>query len=290
VKRGLNNLDRSPDRRRTLASLRTRWLLLGALIGIVIVVASLWLLWRTLPESADPTWERILQTGVIPVCTDPSWPPFESIDGETGQLRGFDIDLAQLLAIRLASVQQSDGIQAEFITVGFDSLYDALLSGRCDIVLSALPYEPMRTEDVTYSLAYFNGGLVIVVQEETTDIGGMEDLAGRVVGVEWGFVPEGDSEQRIFLQNLGLRRYETAAETLRALQGGEVAAVIVDRISALAYLRDCTGLRIVGEPIADLNYVIPMRPESYRLIEEVSRVLLELREEGVLDELQQKWF
>lgn len=290
MKRGLNNLDRSPDRRRTLASLRTRWLLLGALIGIVIVVASLWLLWRTLPESADPTWERILQTGVIPVCTDPSWPPFESIDGETGQLRGFDIDLAQLLAIRLASVQQSDGIQAEFITVGFDSLYDALLSGRCDIVLSALPYEPMRTEDVTYSLAYFNGGLVIVVQEETTDIGGMEDLAGRVVGVEWGFVPEGDSEQRIFLQNLGLRRYETAAETLRALQGGEVAAVIVDRISALAYLRDCTGLRIVGEPIADLNYVIPMRPESYRLIEEVSRVLLELREEGVLDELQQKWF
>ncbi len=34
------------------------------------------------------------------------------------------------------------------MTVGFDSLYDALLSGRCDAILSALPYEPMRVEDV----------------------------------------------------------------------------------------------------------------------------------------------
>ncbi len=65
---------------------------------------------------------------------------------------------------------------------------------------------------------------------------------------------------------------------------------MVDRISALTYLRDCEGLRIAGEPIADLDYVIPLRPEDFRLIEEVNRVLLEMREDGTLEELQRVWF
>ena len=266
------------------------WLAAGVLAAIVLIVAGSWLLLRRLPEAVDPTWERIQETGVLLVCTDPSWPPFEFIDLETGRLEGFDIDLARLLASRLVTDDRQDGVQAKLVTVGFDSLYDALLSGRCDVVLSALPYEPMRTEDVAYSMAYFNAGLVIVLPEEALDITEVEDLAGRVVGVEWGFVPEGDSRQRLFLQGLGLRRYDTAEEALRALQSGEVEAVVVDRISALTYLRDCEGLRIAGEPIADLNYVIPLRPDSFRLIEEINRVLLEMREDGTLEELQRVWF
>jgi len=193
--------------------------------------------------------------------------------------------LARILARRLAP-----GVRARFVTVGFDSLYDAVLSGRCDAALSALPYEPMRTQDVTYSLAYFNAGLVLVTREETAGIATLADLESRVVGVEWGFVPEGDSRERLFLQNLGLRRYDTAGAALRALQSGEVEATLVDRISALAYLGECQGLHIVGEPITDLDYVIPVRPDSFRLLEEINHVLLEMREEGDLQALQAQWF
>lgn len=262
-----------------------RWWVVVTLAVAALAVAVLWLLLRALPEAADPTWERILETGELPVCTDPSWPPFEFIDEQTGRIEGFDAELAHLLASRLAP-----GVRARFITVGFDSLYDALGSGRCDVVLSALPYEPMRTEDVAYSMAYFNAGLVLVSQEGVMDIEAVDDLADRVVGVEWGFVAEGDSRQQILLQNLGLRRYDTADGALRALQAGQVEAVLVDRISALNYLRDCRGLQIAGEPITDLNYVIPMRPDSFRLVEEVHRVLLDLREDGTLDALQDRWF
>lgn len=257
----------------------------GGLAFAVLALVGLWLLLRTLPEAVDPTWERIRATGVLPVCTDPSWPPFEFIDESTGQVTGFDADLARLLAGRLAP-----GVRARLVTVGFDSLYDALLSGRCDVVLSALPYEPMRTEDVVYSVAYFNAGLVLVIPEEVTGVAELADLENKVVGVEWGFVPEGDSHQRLFLQNLGLRRYDTPEDTLRALQSGEVEAVLVDRISALAYLHECRGLRMAGEPITDLNYVIPLRPDSFRLLEEVNRVLLEMREDGTLAGLGERWF
>jgi ABC-type amino acid transport substrate-binding protein len=264
---------------------RVGWFAALLAVLLVVVLVGLWLLWQVLPEARDLTWERIQETGVVQVCTDPSWPPFEFVDRDTGRIEGFDAELARLLAGRLAP-----GVRAQFVIVGFDSLYDALLAGRCDAVLSALPYEPARTEDVAYSLAYFNAGQVLVTRQERADIEVLEDLEGRVVGVEWGFVPEGDSRQQLFVQNLGLVRYDTGEDALRALQSGEVDAVLVDRITALAYMRDCQGLRIAGEPIADVNYVIPVRLDSFRLQEEVNRVLLEMREDGTLDALQETWF
>lgn len=257
----------------------------GLLAGLAVLGLVLWFLPRVLPEGHDPTWERILETGSLPVCTDPSWPPFEFVDEETGQLEGFDIDLARRLGPRLAPA-----VQTRLVTVGFDSLYDALLAGRCDVVLSALPYEAMRTEDVTYSVAYFNAGLVLVRRREAQGIEQLEDLEGRLVGVEWGFVPEGDRRQQNFMQKLSLRRYDLPADALQALGAGEVDAVLADRISVLTYLRGSDGLEIAGEPLVDLNYVIPVRPDSFRLLKEIDRVLLEMREDGTLEELQARWF
>jgi ABC-type amino acid transport substrate-binding protein len=263
---------------------RARWGWL-AVPALVAAIALLWLLWRALPEARDPTWERIVESRVLPVCTDPSWPPFESVAEGTGEIQGFDVDLARLLAERLAP-----GVQARIVTVGFDGLYDALLAGRCDAVLSALPHEPMRTQDVAFSVAYFNAGVVMVTAEGVEDVVKPADLAGRTVGAEWGFVPEGESRQRALLEGLGLRRYDTAPAALRALQAGEVEVALVDRIAALAYMRDCQGLQIAGEPLADVNYVIPVRPDSFRLLSEINRVLLEMREDGTLEALQEQWF
>jgi ABC-type amino acid transport substrate-binding protein len=258
------------------------WLAVGA---VVVGVLGLWLLVRVLLGPEDRSWDELLKTGVLRVCTDPSWPPFEFVDVDTSQIEGFDIELAGLLVERLAP-----GGRAEIVTVGFDGLYDALLSGRCDAVLSALPYDPMRTQDVVYSVAYFNAGLVVLTWDGTSDIEELDDLEGRVVGVEWGFVPEGDTHQKDFLRKLGARRYDTAEDVLRALQAGEIEMAIVDRITALVYTGECEGLQFVGEPIYDVNYVLPVRPDSVRLLDEINRVLLEMREDGTLEALQERWF
>jgi ABC-type amino acid transport substrate-binding protein len=265
-----------------LRALKKRWWLAGLVLAAIAVGA--WLLLRTL-QPVDKTWDRIRATGVLRVCTDPSWLPFESVNPATGQIDGFDADLARRLAPRLAP-----GVQAEFVVVGFDSLYDALTAGCCDAVLSALPYEAARTRDVRYSIAYFNAGPVVVIREGTAGIEEVGDLAGRTVGVEWGYVPEGDTQERLLLQQLGLRRYDTAGDALGSLQAGEVEAALVDRISALTYLHQCPGLRIVGKPIVDVNYVIPVRPDSALLLAEINRVLLEMRQDGTLEGLQGKWF
>ena len=70
----------------------------------------------------------------------------------------------------------------------------------------------------------------------------------------------------------------------------EVEAAIVDRISALAYRQECGVVQISGEPIFDVNYVIPVRPDSFRLLEEINSALIHMREDGTLEALQEKWF
>jgi ABC-type amino acid transport substrate-binding protein len=264
-------------------SKRWRWWVAAAVV--VLLALGAWLLVRTLNPPVDETWERIVETGVLRVCTDPSWPPFEFIDSATGQIEGFDIDLAWLLAERMAP-----GLRVQVVSVGFDGLYDALLAGRCDAVLSALPYDPLRTEDVIYSVAYFNAGQVLLTRPEVAGIEGVDDLEGRVVGVDWGFVPQGDPRQRELLRNLPVRRYDTAADALRALHAGEVEAAIVDRISALSYMRECDGLVVVGEPIYDVNYIIPVRAESSTMLEKLDEALLEMRQDGTMEALQGHWF
>ena len=273
---------RSPRRlsRLSLIGLVAGGLALAALLGI-----GVWLWSQQVSRVPDLTWERITRTGVMPVCTDPSWPPFEYVNEDTGQIEGFDIELASLLAAQIAPA-----IRAQIVPVGFDGLYDALATGRCDAVLSALPYDPTRTKDVAYSIAYFNAGLVLVVNEAESPVRELADVKNRVVGVEWGFVPEGEGHHRILVRNLRVRRYDTAEDALRALQAGEVEAALVDRITVLTYQRDCQGVQIVGEPIHDLNYVIAVRRDSFRLLGAINHALLSMREDGTLRGLEEKWF
>ena len=68
---------------------------------------------------------------------------------KTGQIVGLDVDLARAIAFDL-------GVEAEFVNIGFDGLYDALLARRVDMVISGLPYDPRWTQDVAYTLNYFN--------------------------------------------------------------------------------------------------------------------------------------
>jgi hypothetical protein len=87
--------------------------------------------------------ERIRETGVLRVAMDPSFPPFECVDAE-GKAVGFDIDLGQELARRM-------GVEVHFVTTTYDGLYDALVVGRADIILSALYPDPTPPDDFTFT-------------------------------------------------------------------------------------------------------------------------------------------
>ncbi|MCC6165820.1 MAG: amino acid ABC transporter substrate-binding protein [Caldilineaceae bacterium] len=231
----------------------------------------------------DQTWEAMAARGSWRVGLDPSFPPFELLDGN-GQPAGYDVDLARRMAAAW-------GLEAEIVPIGFDSLLDALRAGRIDGVVSALPYDPRATRDYAYSPPYFEAGVRLAVRAGSP-LTSTQSLAGQRVAVEWGSM--GDMVGRR-LQRAGvaleLVPFETPAEATAALEADPtLAALLIDQVS----LREAQGrgaALVAAGPVLESNaYVIAMPRQAATLHERVAAALAQFQADGTLAELEARWF
>ena len=255
-------------------------ILLLAVIGLVLLMGG---------GADDGTLERVQATGELRVGLDASFPPFESLDAD-GNIVGIDADLAQAIAAAL-------GAEPVFVNVGFDGLYDALWAGRVDVVISGLPYDPRRTQDVNYSQPYFNAGQVLVVRDgdaafiSSTDIPVSGPLSGRVVAVEWGSLADMEARRlKETAEGMETLPLPTAREALNALGAGQAGAAIADAVSAYQFIGQSDAGVHIADVLTDEPYVIATRVKSRRLAGAIDETLAELRESGALDELMDGWF
>ncbi len=240
------------------------------------------------PARPDATWTRILDEGAFRIGVDPSFPPFEADDGK-GNLSGLDIALAGEL-VRDWSQQNAAPITVQYVYTGFDGLYDALKAGQFDAIISAIPYDPKKTQDVSFSHSYYNGGPLLIVGEQETRIRTYFDLADKRVGVELGST--GDSfarkwEKRLHLE---LREYDAPAPALAALRGGQVDAVLTDAIALEDYARTEGGVKVVGQPLVDELIVVAVRRDAPNLLQAINAVIDAMKRDGRLERLQEEWF
>lgn len=293
---------------------RGRWLLLAG-AGLLLLALLLWLLWpggdAPLAQfwRRDTTWEGMGRRGTWRVGLDPSFPPFEALDAGD-RPAGYDVDLARTLAADW-------GLEVEIVPIGFDSLIDALQAAKIDAVVSAYPYDERLTRDVGYSQPYFDAGLRLVVREGSP-IAGVADLAGKRVAVEWG--SEGDMIGRQVQRNLEadglsltLVPFETPDEAVAALVGrgtraagdgsadaagapsadlmpDPVDALLVDGVTLRAAQAGGAALAAVGPALTSNPYVIVTPRRATELLQQVNTGLETLRREGVLAELEDRWF
>jgi len=231
----------------------------------------------------DDAWERVLETGVLLVGMDASFPPFEFVAAD-GALSGLDVELAQELGRRL-------GVEAQFVSnLPYDGLYDALAVERVDVVVSALVINPERMADFAYSAAYFDAGQVLVMRAGETGVAGMANLSGRALAVEFG--SQGDMEARKWarrLPGLVVAPYETAAGALAAVAAGEADGALVDHVSALAEIGAGSGLVVVGGPVVAQPYAVGVRRENVYLLRAINDALAEMEADGTMDALAAEW-
>lgn len=262
-----------------------RWLVAG---GVLLLLAAVALGLLLKGREDDGTLERVQATGELRVGLDASFPPFETLDAE-GNVVGIDADLAGAIAGAL-------GAEPVFVNVGFDGLYDALLAGRVDVVISGLPYDPRWTQDVIYSAPYFNAGQSLVVRaddmafDEGSGIG-MAELAGRTVAVEWGSLADMEA-RRLGQTTDGMETLPqpTAQDALNALVAGQADAAIADAVSVYQFIGENGQAVRSVETLTDEPYVIAARVKSPRLAEAINDALTQLQESGALEELMDRWF
>ena len=232
---------------------KRRWAIGFLLIAILLLGRALWL-----TVQGRSGLEEIRRRGVLRVGLDASFPPLEMLDAQ-GQVIGLDADIARAIAADL-------GVQVEFVNIGFDGLYDALKAERVDLLLSGLPVDPHLTQDVAYSVNYFNAGQVLV----TTDpaVQSLEDLTGQTVAVEWGSMAD-MAARRLTVDGLEIIPQPDPESALQH------PIAIVDGVTAL------------GEPhliivayLTDDWYAGAVSIENQALLREVNRTLSRLTKDA----------
>lgn len=232
----------------------------------------LFLRWRP-----DPVWRQIMAERAWDVALDPTFPPFEDMTAD-GTLVGLDVDLARAIGAQW-------GVETRFVMLGYDGLIDAVRSGKADAAISAIPYNPLLTQDVRFSDPYFDAGWRVVVAA-TSPARAISELASARVAVEWG------SEGHVWAKRLQREHPKmeivlrlSPDQVIASVVSGEVEAGIVDGVTALQH---ADRVRVIAS-LSSEPYVIVLPYRAYRLQEEVNNALRTLRASGYLDALIAKW-
>ncbi|WP_254150870.1 ABC transporter substrate-binding protein [Candidatus Chloroploca mongolica] len=244
------------------------WLVAGGLQGTASV-------------ALDPVMAAARERGTLRIAVDIGVLPFADQQGE--RLVGYDIELVEIVAARM-------GLATEFVPTGFDGLYDTLTSGRADLIASALVYAPEQGFRARFSAFYFDAGQMLLVPE-AVPVSNRRDLVGRTVGVALG--SDADALARRMVRD-GMpmhlvSTYDEPADVVAALQAGHLEAVMVDHMTALAAIHAHPELRI-AEALSFEPLVLAMPRSAFQLEADINRILADLRREGVLTTLEQRWF
>lgn len=207
--------------------------------------------------------------------------PWEFQD-ESGKIVGFEIDLATEVANRL-------GKSMEFENIPFNGLFSAVQSGRIDIAVSSITITKKRLESVTFAQPYYDSDQSLTVAADS-GLKSVADLKGKMIGVDTGSTGDIWATENLEKYGFGeIRRYEGLAPAMLDLTAGRIDGYISDIPALLYYTKDKPNLEVVERITTGEQYSM-MFAKDAELASQVNDVLSELKKEGVIADLHEKWF
>ncbi|MCB8888156.1 amino acid ABC transporter substrate-binding protein [Vreelandella malpeensis] len=203
---------------------------------------------------------------------------------ERDQLKGFEVDV-------MNAVGEVTGDDIEFVTASFSGLAGLLDSGRIDTIANQITITPEREAKYVFTAPYVYDGAQVVVRAGNESINGVEDLSGKSVAVNLGSNYEQLLRELPNADEIDIRTYESNVEQDVAL--GRTNAFIMDRVSATQVIKERgLPLELAGQPFTVIENALPFRNDAAGQAQRdrVEAALAELRENGTLQEISEKWF
>lgn len=225
---------------------------------------------------------QIQDKGELVIATEGTWSPWTFHD-EENELVGFDVELGKAIAGKL-------GVEAVFAETKWDSIFAGLNGGRYDIVINGVDITPERSEKYDFTKPYAYQKTAIIVKEDNEDIHSLEDLNGKTtantlqsvyaqLAEEYGATPTGVDDLN---------------QTIELLLAGRIDATLNAELTFYDYKKEHPDAPIrIAAVTDDANEIaIPMRKgdDTAALRAALDQAIDELREDGTLSELSQKYF
>ena len=224
----------------------------------------------------------IQANGKLVVALEGAWQPWSYHD-ESDTLVGYDVEVSRAIAEKL-------GVEPEYVESDWDSLFAGLDAGRFDIVCNGVEVTDERAKTYDFTTPYGYIHTALAVRKDNEDIKSFEDLKGKTTANSLA------STYMELAESYGatVQGIDTLEETIQMLTAGRIDATLNADVSFYDYLNvhPDADFKIVAQTEESSHVAIPLRKgdASATLLEAINNAIDELRADGTLKELSEKYF
>ena len=230
---------------------------------------------------ADTTMGKIQAAGEIKVGVKYDVPLFGFKNPQSGEVEGFDVDMAQRVADTL-------GVDLKLVEAISDNRIPFLQKGTVDLVFSTMTITTDRDAEIDFSRPYYIAhGRVLVPGD--SDVESIADLgSGSTICTALGstyettIVPKQAPDAKLVTP-------DSYSECFTQVQGGQADALITDDVILAGFLQQDDTMKIVGDDLTTDPYGAGVKDKDVEMADFVSSVIDEMLEDGTWMELYDEW-
>lgn len=237
-------------------------------------------------SKIDISGAKLLSDGVLSVGCEVGYPPFEDFADDGTTPIGFDIDI-------ISAVGEKLGLDVNIINTAWDGIF-AGIGVNYDVTCSAVTITPEREETMLFSTPYINNfQAVVLLAGDNRAVNSFNDLDGLTIALQKEttsdiLMSDYKSTGTIDVQIVA---NEKITSCFTQLQNGEVDAVVVDSTVADGFINSSDDFQIAYADTAEAEqFGIAMAKDNTGLQKAINQALLELDEEGYIEETYDYWF
>ncbi|WP_234946836.1 ABC transporter substrate-binding protein [Olsenella phocaeensis] len=215
------------------------------------------------------------------------FPPFVSMNADTGDYEGFDVDLYKAVCEKL-------GLEPNILpTVQFDTIVPTIKQGgKADVSLGAVTITDKRLQEIDFSDPYLDSNQAIVVKQgSAATTADALNASGTQIAVQSGTTGEAWSREN--LPNATIVPLDDIIQCLTGIQTGLYAASVCDLPVASYEISSAYADLVIpdgGQIPTGEQYGIVVSKDNPKLTQAINDALVELQSDGTQDQIEQKWF
>ena len=224
----------------------------------------------------------IQTNGKLVVALEGAWQPWSYHDA-SDTLVGYDVEVSRAIAEKL-------GVEPEYVESDWDSLFAGLDAVRYDMVCNGVEVTEERAKTYAFTTPYGYIHTALAVRKDNEDIHSFEDLKGKTTANSLA------STYMELAESYGatVQGIDTLEETIQLLTAGRIDATLNADVSFYDYLNvhPDADFKLVAQTEDASHVAIPVRKgdDSASLLEAINTAIEELRADGTLKALGEKYF
>ena len=232
--------------------------------------------------AANDLLSTIQNRGTLIVALEGAWQPWSYHD-ESDTLVGYDVEVSRAIAEKL-------GVEPEYVESDWDSLFAGMDAGRYDLVCNGVEITEERSKTYDFTAPYGYIHTALAVKKDNDTITSFEDLNGKTTANSLA------STYMELAESYGatVQGIDTLEETIQLLTAGRIDATLNADVSFYDYLNvhPDADFKIVAQTEEASHVAIPLRKgdETASLLEAINTAIDELRADGTLTELSERYF